>query len=76
MKTNFTFEDVCQFVQSDYPELKEDIDALLSLIILLSPFFFSCPQATALATVGVLSDLLGVKDGIIKVGERIFTRIT
>jgi len=76
MKTKFTFEQVCKLVESDYPDLKEDFNVLLDLLILFSPLCFSNPATGTIATIGILADLLAVKDGIFKVGERLLTKIT
>ncbi len=79
MKSKLSFNDVSKFIKKgnkDNSELIEDIDALSSLLILLSPFIFTCPATTALGVIGVLSNLLGVKDGVIQVSKRVFDKVT
>jgi adenylate kinase family enzyme len=76
MKTNFTFDDVCKFLKDGYPDLKDDIDAFLSLLILFSPLCFSNPATSTLTAIGVISDLLGVKGAIVQLGEKLLKKIT
>lgn len=76
MKNKFSFDDVCKFVQNGNPEATKDVDALLNLLILFSPLCFSNPATTTLASIGILSDLMGLKSGITSVGARVLTHIT
>jgi len=70
MSLGIAFRDVCRFVKEDDPKLIEQADNLLGLVIVLTA------SATPLSLAETALGLLGTKNELTKLGQRIFTAIT
>ncbi|MEL6441388.1 MAG: hypothetical protein AAFQ80_19310 [Cyanobacteria bacterium J06621_8] len=73
MTIDLNFNEVRKFVTNNHSELIDDIDSLVCLVTLISPFVV---QTFTTVTLGKLADLLTVRDGISRVTKRIFNKIT
>ena len=72
MSTSFTFESVCQIIKKKYPDdakLIDAIDLLLGTAMVLSPLVLGPVGTPALA-------LLGVKSELVKIGKRVYEKLT
>jgi hypothetical protein len=76
MKMDLTFNDVCNFIKSDSPEVLEDMNKLTSLILILSPLVVPPPFNAIGPTVGLLADWLSVKNEVAGIGKRILEKIS
>jgi hypothetical protein len=87
MKKDLSFENACQIIKGEYPELVNDIDKFSSVILAAGTTVAAIPIAIAvgptaitpaaiiLIAVGTLSNLLGVKNEISTISEKIIVKI-
>jgi adenylate kinase family enzyme len=88
MVKDLSFEGACKIIKNEYPELANDIDKFLSIVLTTGSAVLAVPIAVAvgpavltpvaivLTAVGTLSNLFGVKSEIFAISESIITKIT
>jgi NACHT conflict system protein len=69
---DLTFDDVCQFIKEDQPDLIDQADTLLGFLLIISPLVFL--PSTALVTPAL--GLLGVKNELTKLGKYVYSKLT
>ncbi|MCB0510091.1 MAG: ATP-binding protein, partial [Bacteroidetes bacterium] len=76
MVKDFSFREVEKFVKKDTPEIIEQFDQLVTLILLFSVPYIIIPKTAVEKIFGLLDNLFGIKNEFSKITKYIFKKIT